>query len=452
MAIRGLSPNTVFGDKPKGFYLFEYNGKNIFIMKIIKKPELLVPVQDYISLVAAIKNGADAVYFGIKGFNMRAGAKNFTVKDLPKIVKIARKNNVKTYLAINTIIFDGEIKKIEKILIKVKEAKIDAIICWDFAVIQIAKKLKIEIHISTQASVANSEAVEFYRKLGAKRIVLARECSLKQIKEIKEHTKVEIEIFIHGAMCISISGRCLISQTLYNKSANRGECSQPCRRKYLIKQIDGDEELELGEDYVLSPKDLCTINFIEKIMDINVDCFKIEGRNRSPEYVATVTKAYRTIIDFIYSANKRDKKFKKELADLKSNLFEKLKTVYHRGNSSGFFLGKPINELTSYYGNQATQKKVYIGKVLHYYKKIKVVELIILGNVKVGIGDTVIFQGPTTGSVEEKITSIEKDHQSIKKIQTGEKVAIKVKSLIRENDQVYLIKGLSPDTLSSRKF
>ncbi|MDO9399281.1 MAG: peptidase U32 family protein [bacterium] len=397
-------------------------------------------MQDYVSLAAAIKNGADAVYFGIKGFNMRAGAKNFIVKDLPKITKIAHKNNVKTYLAINTIIFDSEIKKIEKILIKVKEAKIDAIICWDFAVIQIAKKLKIEIHISTQASIANSETAEFYRKLGAKRVVLARECSLKQIKEIKKHTKLEIEVFIHGAMCVSISGRCFLSQFLYNKSANRGECSQPCRRKYLIKQIDGDEELELGEDYVLSPKDLCTISFIEKIIDIGVDCFKIEGRNRSPEYVATVTKAYRTIIDFVCLVKKRDKKFNEELAKLKNDLFEKLNTVYHRGNSSGFFFNKPINELTSHYGSYATQKKIYIGKVLHYYKKIKVVELIVRGNIKIKIGDTVIFQGPTTGSVEEKITSIEKDHQSIKKTQRGEKIAIKVKSLIRENDQAYLIR------------
>lgn len=408
-------------------------------MKIIKKPELLAPIQDWTSLTAAIENGADAVFFGIKGFNMRAGAKNFTVKDLPKIVKIAHKKNVKTYLAINTIIFEDEIKKIEKILVKVKEAKVDAIICWDFAVIQIAKKLNIEIHISTQASVANSRAAEFYRKLGAKRIVLARECSLEQIKEIKKHTKVEIEIFIHGAMCVSISGRCFMSQFLYGKSANNGECSQPCRKKYIIKQIDGEQELELGENYILSPKDLCTMNFFEKIMDIGVDCFKIEGRNRSPEYVAIVTKAYRTIIDFIYSAKKRDKNFQKELINLKNSLTEKLKNVYHRGSSSGFFLGKPINEWTENYGNQATQKKIYVGKVLNYYKNIKVAEVIIQGNQKIKIKDTIIFQGPTTGSVEEKIISIEKNHQSIKKAQKGEKIAIKVNCIVRKNDQVYLI-------------
>jgi putative protease len=307
-------------------------------MKTIKKPELLAPVQDYTSLTAAIKNGADAVFFGIKGFNMRAGAKNFTVKDLPKIVKIAHKNNVKTYLAINTIIYENEIKKVEQILLKVKKAKIDAIICWDFSIIQIAKKLNIEIHISTQASIANSKTAEFYRKLGATRVVLARECSLEQIKEIKKQTKAEIEVFIHGAMCVSMSGRCFMSQFLYGKSANRGECLQPCRRKYLIKQIDGGQELELGEDYVLSPKDLCTIDFIEKIIDAGIDCFKIEGRNRSPEYVAVVTKSYRTIIDFVCSTKKRDNKFYEQLSALKEELFEKLNTVYHRGNSTGFFL------------------------------------------------------------------------------------------------------------------
>jgi putative protease len=405
-----------------------------------KKPELLSPVQDYTSLTVAIENGADAVFFGIKGFNMRAGAKNFTIKDLPKIVKIAHKGGVKTYLAINTIIYQEEIKKIEKILIKVKEAKIDAIICWDLAVMQIAKKLKIEVHISTQASIANSEAAEFYRKLGAKRVVLARECSIEQIKEIKKHTKVGIEVFIHGAMCVSVSGRCFLSQYLYGKSANRGECLQPCRRKYLIKQVDGDKELELGEDYVLSPKDLNTINFIEKILDIGVDSLKIEGRNRSPEYVATVTKAYRTIIDFVYSAKKRDKNFKDELANLKENLFQNLSTVYNRGFDEGFFMGRPAGEWANSPESQATQKKIFIGKVKNFYKKIGVLEIVIQGQVKLKIGDSIIIQGPTTGSVEETITYLEKSHQSTKEASGGDKIAIKTNSLVRENDQVYLIK------------
>ncbi len=408
-------------------------------MKKIKKPELLAPVQDYTSLSAAIHSGADAVFFGIKGFNMRAGAKNFTVNDLHKIAKIAHKNKVKTYLAINTIIYEEEIKKIEEILKKVKAAKIDAIICWDLAIVEIARKLKIETHLSTQASVANSNAAQFYKKLGIKRIVLARECSLEQIRKIKKNTNIEIEVFIHGAMCVSISGRCFMSQYLCGKSANRGECSQPCRKKYLIKQVDGDNELELGENYVLSPKDLCTMDFIEKIIDLNVDCLKIEGRNRSPEYVATVTKAYRTIIDFICSAKKRDAKFKKELADLKVKLSEELDTVFSRGKSSGFFLGKPLNEWSDADGSKAKQKKCFVGKVTTYYKRIGVAEMIIQGNYKIKTGDTLIFQGPKTGSYQERINSIEKDHKQITIAGKGEKIAVKLNNAVKINDDVYLV-------------
>lgn len=409
----------------------------------MKKPELLAPIQDYTSLAAAIQNGADAVFFGVKGFNMRAGAKNFTIEDLPKISKIAHENKIKTYLAINTIVFEEEMDKIEKILKAVKKAKTDAIICWDFAIIQMAKKLKIETHISTQASIANSKTAEFYKKLGAKRVVLARECSLEQIKEIKKNSKVEIEIFIHGAMCVSISGRCFLSQFLYGKSANCGQCQQPCRRKYMIKQIDGGKELELGADYILSPKDMCTLDFIEKIIDVGVDCFKIEGRNRSPEYVAIVTKSYRTIIDFIFSAKKRDDKFKEDLANLKNELFKKLETVYHRGSSSGFFLGKPINEWTKNPESRATMKKVFIGKVSNFYKKIGAAEIKIQGGPRIKIGDSVIFQGPTTGSVEEKIVSIENNHKQVKVAKKGEKVAIKIQNIVREHDQVYLLKKQS---------
>lgn len=408
-------------------------------MKTTKKPELLAPIQDYTSLMAAINNGADAVFFGIKGFNMRAGAKNFTVNDLPKITKIAKNHNVKTYLAINTIIYENELKKVEDILKKVKKAGVNAIICWDFAIIQIAKKIGVEVHISTQASIANSKTAEFYKKLGATRVVLARECSIEQIKEIKKHVKVEIEIFIHGAMCVSMSGRCFMSQFLYGKSANRGECQQPCRRKYIIKQVDGGKELELGEDYVMSPKDMCTMDFIEKILDLGIDCLKIEGRNRSPEYVATVTRAYRTIIDFYYSTPKHDKKFLANFSKLKNEELEKLNTVYHRGNSSGFFLGKPINEWVHSDGNQATQKKVYIGKIIKYYKKIGVAEILLVGSKNLKIGDNIIVQGPTTGSVEQKIESLEKDHKPIKIGYGGEKITTKLNSPARERDQIYLI-------------
>jgi putative protease len=207
----------------------------------------------------------------------------------------------------------------------------------------------------------------------------------------------------------------------------------------LIKQVDGGKELELGEDYVMSPKDLCTIDFIEKILEVGVDCFKIEGRNRSPEYVATVTKTYRTVIDFYYSYKKHDKKFFEDFAKLKATLAEKLETVYHRGESSGFFLGKPINEWVNGHGNQATEKKAHVGKVLKFFKKISVAEILIQNN-KIKIGDTIIFQGPTTGSVEAVIMSLENNHKPIKLAEKGEKIAIKIDSLVRENDEVYVMK------------
>ena len=234
-----------------------------------KKPELLAPIQDFMSLQTAIDAGADAVYFGVRGLNMRAGAKNFEVKDLKKIVKIAHSKHVRVFLALNTIIYESELKKVERVLKVAKLAGVDAIICWDMAVVKMAHKLGHEIHLSTQASVSNSESAKFYHKVGITRIILARECSLDDIKKIKKNPlfispsgrgrQLEVEIFIHGAMCVSESGRCFLSEYLYGKSANRGECLQPCRRKYLIKQIDGDEEFELGEDYVLSPKDLCAL-------------------------------------------------------------------------------------------------------------------------------------------------------------------------------------------------
>lgn len=403
-----------------------------------KKPELLVPIQDYMSLKIAIENGADAVYFGIRGFNMRENAKNFTVNDLPKIAKIAKKNKIKTYLAINTIIYEEELKKIETVLRKVKRAGIDAIICWDFAIIEIAKKIKLETHLSTQASVANSMSAEFFRKLGIKRIVLARECSIEQIKKIKKKTKVEIEIFIHGAMCISISGRCFMSEFLYNKSANRGECLQPCRRKYIIKQIDGEKEMELGENYILSPKDLCTMDFIEKIIDLNIDCLKIEGRNRSPEYVAVTTKSYRTIIDYIYNAQLSGVS-KKNLEQLKSELKKDLEKVYNRGFGSGFLLGKPVGQATNSYGSQATEKKVHVGEVSHFFKKIGVAEIMIQANKKIKLGDEIVFQGNSTGLYKQKIESMQIKHKPITIAKQGDKIAIKVSSPVHPNDQVYMI-------------
>jgi U32 family peptidase len=418
------------------------------INQINKKPELLAPIQDFLSLKIAIDAGCDAVYFGIKGINMRSGAKNFTVSDLKKIVKICHNQKIKCYLALNVIVYEEELGKIESILKKVKEANVDAVICWDHAIIKMAKKFKIEIHLSTQASVANSEAIEFYKKQGVKRFVLARECTLEQIKKIKKKVKVELETFAHGAMCVSESGRCFLSQFTYGKSANRGECIQPCRRKYIITEKRNSEndkhinEYELGEDYVLSPKDMCTLPFVEKLIDAEIDVLKIEGRNRSPEYVKKVIETYREVIDFYVenkSKIKRSKQKADEFLELKKRGVEELKTVYNRGFSNGFYLGKPINEWTHSYGSQATQKKVHLGKVVHFYSKIKVAEIKIEAKQTLRIKDKILIQGDKTGLVEQVVSSMEFENKQIRKAEQGETIAVSCDKAVKKGDTVYKV-------------
>src|SRR3989338_9403245 len=257
------------------------------------KIELLAPAGDFECLMAAVNAGADAVYLGLEEFNMRARAKNFKIKDLPKILKICKKRKVKLYLTLNTIIYDNENKKIKNIIKKAKKY-IDAIICSDISVMLLCNEYKIPFHVSTQCSVSNSEAAKFYKKLGASRIVLARELNIKQIKKISKI--IPVEIFIHGAMCLSISGRCLMSQFLFNESANRGKCIHPCRRFYHVKDQEGNE-LKIDNHYILSAKDLCTLPFIEKLKKANISAFKIEGRNKEPEYVSSVVQVYRKALD-----------------------------------------------------------------------------------------------------------------------------------------------------------
>ncbi|MEA2036264.1 MAG: peptidase U32 family protein [Nanoarchaeota archaeon] len=396
----------------------------------MSKPELLSPVQDFVSLKAAIHGGANAIYFGIKGLNMRMGAKNFQLKDTSKVINECHQNKVKAYFTLNTIIYDNEMKKISQILKKLKKEKIDSIIAWDFSVIEECKKLSLKVHLSTQASISNYQSLKAITQKfkNIKRVNLARELSLGQIENIiknikKQNLKVEIETFVHGAMCVSVSGRCFLSQEVFGKSANRGECIQPCRRKYLVKDIEEKHEFELGEDYVMSPKDLCTIQVIDKLKKANINAFKIEGRNRSPEYVKTVTEAYREAIDTSYS----------------KELLNKLKTAYNRGFSTGFYLGKPINQWAKEYGSKATKKKIYIGKVINFYKKIKVAEILIESN-NIKLKDNIMIQGPTTGVLNQTIMSIQKDHKTIKIAKKKDIVAIKVKDTVRQNDKIFLFK------------
>jgi putative protease len=397
------------------------------------KPELIAPAGDIISLRDAIKSGADSLYFGVDALNMRINAKNFTIKDLRQISKIASNSGVKTYLTLNTIIYDNEQKKIERIIRSAKKAKIDAIICWDPSVINACKKQRIPFHISTQANISNYEALVFYSKLGAKYAVLSRELSIRQIKSIinkakKDNLKIKIETFIHGAMCVSVSGRCYTSQFLFGRSANRGDCLQPCRREYKIVDPEEKKELKLKNNFVMSPKDLCTIDFIDKLIDSGIHAFKIEGRNRSPEYVKTVTQTYRKAIDLYISQPK-------VYENSKSELKKELEKVYNRGFSNGFYLGKPIGQWTDAYGSKASLIKRFIGKVTNYYKKIGIAEIMIQ-TASLRKGDTIMIMGPTTGSQTIVLDEFMVEENIVKKASKKEIMTL-LSPTVRKNDQVY---------------
>lgn len=310
--------------------------------------ELLAPVGNRSMLTAAVEAGADAVYFGVKGFNMRVAAANFSLEDTKEVVEYCHQNNVKAYCTVNIIVYEKELEKLDELLVGLKEAGIDAVICWDLAVIKKCKELGIEIHLSTQASVSNSESAKLWKEFGVTRIVLARECSIEDVKEIKEKSSVELECFIHGARCISLSGRCYMSQELFNKSANRGECLQPCRREYKV--IDEEnKEMVMQNNFIMSAKDLCALPILDKLTF--VDCFKIEGRNRGAQYVSKVVSVYRRALDAI-----EEGEFNEQLV---ASLTEELKEVYNKDFSRGFFVDYPYHDRTNLYGSKATTEKYY---------------------------------------------------------------------------------------------
>ncbi len=392
-----------------------------------KKYELSAPAGDFPMLVAAVNAGADAVYFGLKEFNMRANAKNFSLSDLKEIKKICKSSgkNVKMYLTLNSIIYGNELGKVERILKKVKEY-VDAVICWDFAVIELCRKHKIPFFISTQASVSNPAAAEFYKKLGARRIVLARELNLKQIKEIVKSVGIEVECFAHGAMCVSISGRCFMSQFAFRKSANRGECLQNCRRTYTIIDEEGNE-LKLENSRVLSAKDLCTLPFLEKLKKAGITSFKIEGRNRDARYVDTVVRVYRKALD--------RKLTRKEVEDS----MKELEKVYNRGFSRGFYFGVPTaDDFSNVENSAASERKHFIGKVTHYYPKVGVATIRLVSKLKTG--DEIIIIGKTTGIEKCRVERIEINKNPVEAAIKGQEVGIKMPNRVRKNDEVYVIK------------
>ncbi len=403
--------------------------------------ELIAPAGDMTSLITALKAGADAVYFGAEGYNMRAGSSNFTPAEFPAVRALCKDHEAKAYLALNTIIYDGELKKMTQTVTTAKTAGIDAVICSDMAVIEVCRKIGMPFHVSTQASVSNYSAVQFYAALGARMIVLARELTLEQVRHITGKIRnsgldVSIECFVHGAMCVAVSGRCFMSQELFGRSANRGQCVQPCRRQYLITDPEENEELELGTDYVMSPKDLCAIEFLDVLIDAGINAFKIEGRSRSPEYVHVTTTAYRQAID-LCTAHRYDQEFRSKYSELTMSLKNDLAQVYNRGFSEGFYFGKPLDAWTREYGSLAQEKKTYIGEIKKYYPKAGVAELLIYAR---GLkqGDKLSILGPKTGLVivtaDAFFTNDQPDTDALK----GDSVTIKC-TTVRKNDKVYLL-------------
>lgn len=404
--------------------------------------EIMSPVGSYESLMGAIQGGANSVYFGVGELNMRSrSANNFTIDDLRNIAAIAQENNLRTYLTLNTIIYNEELDYMRKVVDAAKESNITAIIASDMAVIAYAREKNVEVHLSTQCNVTNTEAVKFYSQF-ADVIVTAREVSLEKVKQITTFIKennikgpsgrlVQIECFVHGALCMAVSGKCYISLDNANKSANKGACLQYCRRPYKVTDIDGGTELVVDNQYIMSPKDLKTIDFLDKVLDAGVRVLKIEGRGRSAEYVKTVTKTYKEAVKAYF-----DGEFTQENKD-KWNA--ELSKVYNRGFWDGYYLGQTIGEWTEKYGSRATKVKEFIGTITNYFKDINVAE-VRLETGELSIGDDIIILGKTTGVYEDTIKEIRVDLNPVEKAVKGDMFSIPTHEIIRRGDKLYKIK------------
>ncbi|KEY18623.1 peptidase U32 family protein [Kaistella antarctica] len=406
------------------------------------KIELMSPAGDFTSMQAAIDNGADSIYFGVEQLNMRARASmNFTLDDLLEISRRCSEKGVRTYLTLNTIIYDHDLSLIKTLLDKAKLANLTAVIAMDQAVISYARQIGMEVHISTQINITNIETVKFYA-LFADTMVMSRELSMSQIKKIcdqivKEQIKgpsghlVEVEIFGHGALCMAVSGKCYLSLHSANSSANRGACKQNCRKKYTVIDQETGFEIELDNEYMMSPKDLCTITFLDQIVEAGVRVLKIEGRGRAPEYVATVTKCYREAIDAIADGTYNQEKV--------AEWMEQLETVYNRGFWGGYYLGQELGEWSADNGSAATQKKVYIGKGRHYYSKSNIAEFLIEAY-DLTVGDGVLIQGPTAGSQEMVLEAMRVDEKpDAEKAYKSDVVTFKTEFKVRPSNKLYKI-------------
>ncbi len=406
-----------------------------------KKIEIMAPVGSYESLMAAIQGGAGSVYFGVEHLNMRSrSANNFSLDDLKKIVRIASAHGVKTYLTLNVEIFDTEVQQMHDVLDAAKAAGVSAVIAADISVIGYARSIQLEVHISTQVNITNFEAVRFYAGF-ADVVVLAREMNLGRVCEIsnqiREHQVkgpsgelVRLEMFVHGALCMAISGKCYLSLHEMNSSANRGACLQTCRRAYTVTDKETGAELEIDNEYIMSPKDLKTIHFLNKILDAGVSVLKIEGRARSPEYVKTTVECYSEAVDAWLSGTFTTEKVE--------NWDQRLASVFNRGFWDGYYLGQRLGEWSSNYGSRATQRKLYIGKCSNYFANIGVAEVKLeTSNLKVG--DEIIVTGPTTGVIQTKIKEIRVDLLPVDEGKKGERISIPVETKIRRSDKIFKV-------------
>ena len=401
--------------------------------------EIMAPVGSYESLMAAIQGGADSVYFGIEGLNMRSkSSNNFTVDDLHQIVKIAKQHKVKTYLTVNTVLYDQDLNLMRKIILAAKEAQVSAVIASDVSAISFAREIDVEVHLSTQLNISNIESLKFYAQF-ADVVVLARELDMDQVAQIYRQIQlqkikgpngqlIQIEMFCHGALCMAVSGKCYLSLHNTQSSANRGACLQTCRRSYIVTDKETGQELEVDNEYIMSPKDLKTIHFLNKMVDSGVRVFKIEGRARGSEYVHTVVKAYsealNAILDDTYNQEKIDI-WNKELA-----------TVFNRGFWDGYYLGQKLGEWSHNYGNQATQRKMYIGKGTNYFPKIGVAEFV-METQSLKVGDEILITGPTTGVIKMIVPEIRVELKKVEQTVKGDTFSLPLDQKIRRSDKLY---------------
>ena len=419
-------------------------------MTMNDKIEIMAPVGSYESLSAAIQAGADAIYFGVGNLNMRSrSAANFGLEDLAKIAQICRDHGIRTYLTVNTIIYNQEIEEMHALLQAAKAAGVSAIIASDMAVITYANSIGVEVHISTQCNISNVEAVRFYAQF-ADVVVTARELPLSQVAEITQFIRdndirgpkgelVQVEVFAHGALCMSVSGKCYLSLDEYNYSANRGACLQLCRRKYLVKDVESDTELVVDGKYIMSPKDLCTIGFLDKVVKAGVRVLKIEGRGRSADYVKVVVECYREALDAIADGTYTPERI--------SQWTERLATVFNRGFWDGYYLGRKMGEWSERYGSQATENKVFLGKVTNYYNRPQVAEMKIETAEHLRVGEDLMVIGQTTGVYRATVEELRLGDtaQPVPEVGQGDVFSVKTTELLHRGDKLYRVDRVVED-------